>query len=286
MTDSGGFQVYSLSTTRRLTEEGVNFRSIYNGRELTLTPESTFEIQRAIGADIIYALDECPPFPSTYDDVARAAELTARWAKRFKAALESDAGGRGNQAFFPVIQGGVFDDLRRRSVEQMAGLEPCGFGIGGLSVGESREEMIRIAALCCSLLPADKPRHLMGVGTPEDLLNAIAAGVDMFDCVLPTRNGRNGQAFTSRGVLNLRNSRYRFDPEPLDVACSCYACRNFSRTYIHHLQMAGELLGMRLISLHNVAYYQSLMAGARRAIEDGRFDEWKCRIESGWENRT
>ncbi len=284
MTDSGGFQVFSLSDTRRVTEEGVSFRSVYNGRPLTLTPESALELQVALAADVIYALDECSPYPSTRADVNRAVDLTGRWARRFKGTWERTAReSRWFQDCFLVVQGGMFDDLRRKSVEQMVVLNPSGFGIGGLSVGEPPEEMIRVAALCCALLPQDKPRHLMGVGTPRDLLGAVAAGVDMFDCVLPTRNGRNGQAFTSVGVLNLRNARFKIDGDPLDTDCDCYVCRNFTRAYIHHLQMAGELLGMRLLSLHNVAYYQNLMAGARAAVRAERFGEWRRQIETGWE---
>ena len=287
LTDSGGFQVFSLSPTRKLTEEGVSFRSVYDGSLLQLTPESALSIQRSIGADIIYALDECAPHPSTYDETKRAAALTTRWAKRF---LDSWRDTQNNcdwfQAPFLVIQGGMYESLRRASAEQLAELNPSGFGIGGLSVGEPREVMREMTELSCSVLPDEKPRHLMGVGTPFDLLDGIAAGVDMFDCVLPTRNGRNGQAFCSAGSLNLRNAKYRRDRKQLDAECDCYCCKNFTRSYLHHLTAAGELLGMRLLSLHNLTYYHQLMKGARDAIADGRLIEYSNLVRAKSEMNT
>ena len=284
VTDSGGFQVFSLSSTRKVSEEGVSFRSVYNGNPLVLTPESTLRLQREIGADFIYALDECTPFPAEHEEVARAVSLTTRWAERFlleweRTIEESDF----SQVPVLVVQGGVFEDLRKISVEQLTELSPASFAIGGLSVGEPFEEMIRIAALCCEWLPDDKPRHLMGVGTPSDLLAAVEVGVDLFDCVIPTRNGRNGQAFTSGGVVNIRNACYRLDREPLDPQCESYACRSFTRSYLHHLFLIGELLGMRLLSLHNITYYMCLMKGAREALEEGRFIKWKEQISTGWD---
>ncbi len=287
LTDSGGFQVFSLSPTRKLTEDGVTFRSVYDGQLLNLTPETALSIQRAIGADIIYALDECSPYPSPYAEVKRATELTTRWAKRFLTAWQQSRQERDwNQYPFIVMQGGTFDDLRRLSSEQLSELDPPGFGIGGLSVGEPRELMQQMTALSCEILPQAKPRHLMGVGTPSDLLVGIDAGVDIFDCVLPTRNGRNGQALTSHGTLNLRNSRYRIDQEQLDSKCDCYCCQTFTRSYLHHLTVAGELLGMRLLSLHNLTYYQQLMSEARIAIVDGQFSKWRSNTEYEWSDNT
>ncbi len=287
LTDSGGFQVFSLSATRKVTEDGVEFRSVYNGELLSLTPESVLELQRGLGADIIYALDECTPYPSTNVEVARAVSLTTRWAERFMAAhRNADQQGEWFQAPILVVQGGVYEDLRRQSVEQLAELEPSGFGIGGLSVGEPQNEMIMIAGRCCEWLPDEKPRHLMGVGTPGDMISAVEAGVDLFDCVLPTRNGRNGQAFTSRGVVNIRNAHYRTDRACLDPGCRCYTCHTFTRSYLHHLFASGELLGMRLLSLHNITYYLNLMREARTAIRVGHYRKWKKQIEAGWEEEA
>lgn len=287
LTDSGGFQVFSLSPTRKLTEEGVSFRSVYDGSLLHLTPESALSIQRSIGADIIYALDECAPHPSTYEETKRASELTTRWAKRFLTAWEETKEDCDwHQAPFLIVQGGMYDDLRRMSAEQLSEIDPPGFGIGGLSVGEPRETMRAMTELVCSVLPDEKPRHLMGVGTPHDLLDGITAGVDMFDCVLPTRNGRNGQAFSSTGSLNLRNAAFRQDLNPLDEECDCYCCRTFTRSYLHHLTAAGELLGMRLLSLHNLTFYHKLMTGAREAIACGRFSEYSAEVRSKLELNT
>jgi len=283
-TDSGGFQVFSLGDTRVVREDGVEFRSVYDGRRLEFTPEGTLQLQRGIGADFIVALDVCPPYPSTSDDVARAVDLTTRWAKQFIAAWRE--GSERLQAPFLVVQGGTYEHLRHRSVEGLLPLDPFGFGIGGLSVGEPTDGMLETTRLCCRLLPESKPRHLMGVGMPSDMLGAVAAGVDMFDCVLPTRNGRNGQAFTSTGVVNLRNAHHRRDRLPLDENCECYTCRTFTRAYLHHLTLAGELLGMRLLSLHNITYYLKLMRDARTAIIKGRFREWSRSVRWGWRSDT
>jgi len=287
LTDSGGFQVFSLSGTRKVTENGVEFRSIYDGSLMSLTPEITLELQQTIGADIIVALDECPPYPSEYNEVERSMELTARWAKRFMTSWKnSEEKAPFFQAPFLVVQGGVYDDLRRSSALQMTELEPFGFGIGGVSVGEPHEEMLRAAEVCCATLPLEKPRHLLGVGTPRDILAGIETGVDMFDCVIPTRNGRNGQAFTSHGVVNMRNARWARDQNPLDASCTCYACQTFSRAYLHHLIAAGEILGLRMLSLHNVAYYLHLVREARNAVLIGNYRSWQRVIEQQWEKMT
>jgi len=282
LTDSGGFQVFSLSETRKIDEAGVAFRSVYDGRLVHLTPERAGDIQRALGADLIYALDECPPYPASRDEVDRATALTTRWAERFLSHLRQTSDKRSQQGLTVVIQGGLFDDLRVRSLEELALLDPDTFAIGGVSVGEPPQEMYRVAEICCSRLPSDRVRHLLGVGTPEDLLTCIGFGVDLFDCVLPTRNGRNGETFTSSGRIDLRLARFRSDQGPLDPICGCPACRNFSRAYLHHLTTAGELLGMRLLSLHNIAYYEHLMQQAQAAIVKGEFGQWKKTLVAGW----
>lgn len=287
LTDSGGFQVFSLSNTRKVTEEGVEFRSVYDGSLVNFTPETVLGFEQAIGADIIVALDECPAFPAEYNDVERAVELTARWADRFmKAWRQSNSERESYQAAFLVVQGGIYSDLRKRSVEQMAALDPPGFCIGGVSVGEPQEEMIKAASICCEVLPDEKPRHLLGVGTPHDILAGIEAGVDMFDCVMPTRNGRNCQVFTSHGVVNLRNSKWSMDQNSLDEFCTCYTCRTFSLSYLHHLAITGEILGMRLFSLHNITFYLSLVRSARNAILSGNYNLWRRKIELEWEIGT
>jgi len=283
LTDSGGFQVFSLSNTRRVTEDGVEFRSVYDGSLVNFTPETVLDFQQAIGADIIVALDECPPYPAEYDDVERAVELTTRWAERFMSAWQGSNDNRGRyQAAFLVVQGGVYSELRKRSVEQLVALDPPGFCIGGVSVGEPQEEMIKAASICCEELPVDKPRHLLGVGTPHDILAGIEAGVDMFDCVMPTRNGRNCQVFTSQGVVNLRNSKWAHNQDTLDENCRCYTCRTFSLSYLHHLAITGELLGMRLFSLHNITFYLSLIKAARSSILTGDYDLWRKKTENDW----
>jgi len=287
LTDSGGFQVFSLSATRKVEEEGVRFRSVYNGELLFLTPESACDIQRAIGADMIYALDECTALPSDYATVEKATALTSRWAKRFLNRWKETSEVHPNgyswfQAPFCVLQGGLYEDLRKRSAEELSALDPSGFAIGGLSVGETHEEMVTATHIACSVLPPDKPRHLLGVGTPRDILEGISAGVDLFDCVIPTRNGRNGQAFTSDGILNLRNSRFRLDQDPVDRDCDCYCCRMLTRSYLHHLIITGEMTGMRLLSLHNITYYHKLTSGAREAIRAERFTEWKKDTIERW----
>lgn len=284
LTDSGGFQVFSLSATRKLTEEGVVFQSVYDGRTVELTPEEACRIQWSIGADIFYALDECPPYPASEDVVSSAVGITIRWAKRFQRTYNQLADREDNRDKVPflVVQGGLYDRLRKTCSEEIAALDPPGFGIGGVSVGEPPEEMLHAAQVCCGILPDAKPRHLLGVGTPQDIIEAIGLGVDLFDCVLPTRNGRNGQAFTSTGVINLRLKKWKDINRPLDENCHCSACRQFSVGYLHHLMNTGEILGLRLLSLHNIAYYQSLVSLGRQAIDDQRYDIWKRSVELGW----
>ena len=267
LTDSGGFQVFSLGAMRKITEEGVRFASPINGDKLFLTPEESMRIQRVLNSDIVMIFDECMGHPSTLQETADSMRLSLRWAERSKRAHQEGDPGDDPNALFGIVQGGMYEDLRD---ESLAGLEAIGFdgyAIGGLSVGEPKEDMQRILAHTAPRLPAAKPRYLMGVGTPEDLIGAVLAGVDMFDCVLPTRNARNGWLFTRSGDIKIRNARHRGDTGPLDPACGCYCCRNFTRAYLHHLQRANEILGARLGTVHNLFYYQELMRELRGAIE-------------------
>jgi queuine tRNA-ribosyltransferase len=277
LTDSGGFQVFSLGSMRRISEEGVRFASPINGDRLLLTPEESMRIQRVLNSDIAMIFDECTPYaidgkPATHAQAADSMRLSLRWARRSREAFD----GLGNpNALFGIVQGGMFEDLRD---ESLAGLREIGFhgyAIGGLSVGEPKEDMMRVLAHTAPRLPASAPRYLMGVGTPEDLVAGVACGVDMFDCVMPTRNARNGWLFTRFGDLRLRNARFRDDTRPIDAHCGCYACRNFSRAYVHHLQRVDEILGARLATIHNLHYYLELMAGMREAIAAGRFEVWR-----------
>ncbi|MSP97148.1 MAG: tRNA guanosine(34) transglycosylase Tgt [Betaproteobacteria bacterium] len=271
LTDSGGFQVFSLGAMRKISEEGVRFASPINGDRLMLTPEESMRIQRVLNADIAMIFDECTPHPASESETAESMRLSLRWAERSRRAWESGAAGTaGNvNALFGIVQGGMFEALRE---ESLAGLQAIGFdgyAIGGLSVGEPKADMQRILGTTAPRLPAGKPRYLMGVGTPEDLIHAVQAGIDMFDCVLPTRNARNGWLFTRFGDVKIRNAQHREDTRPLDASCACYCCRNFTRAYLHHLQRANEILGARLASIHNLYYYQSLMLQLRTAIETG-----------------
>ncbi|HZN86922.1 MAG TPA: tRNA guanosine(34) transglycosylase Tgt [Burkholderiales bacterium] len=262
LTDSGGFQVFSLGALRKITEEGVKFASPINGDRLLLTPEESMRVQRVLDSDIAMVFDDCTPHPATAKQAEKSMRLSLRWARRSK-----DAFGGSPNALFGIVQGSVYEDLR---AESLAGLEDIGFdgyAIGGLAVGEPREARERILAHTAPRLPADRPRYLMGMGTPEDLIDAVLAGVDMFDCVLPTRNARNGWLYTRFGDVKIRNARWRDDPQPLDAQCACATCRNFSRAYLHHLQKANEILGARLNTLHNLHYYQELMRDLRTAIE-------------------
>jgi len=267
LTDSGGFQVFSLGEMRTIDERGVTFRSPVNGDTLFLGPEESIAVQEALGADIIMVFDECTPYPADEETARDSMELSLRWAARCR-----EAHGDGPGALFGIIQGGMYPHLRDRSLQGLLDLAFDGYAIGGLSVGEPKEEMLAMIDHIAPRMPADRPRYLMGVGTPEDLVEAVQRGVDMFDCVLPTRNARNGHLFTSLGVVKIRNSNYRTDTRPLDEDCTCYTCRNYSRAYLHHLDRAREILGARLNSLHNLHYYHNLMAGLRLAIEERRLD--------------
>ncbi|KAA0215689.1 MAG: tRNA guanosine(34) transglycosylase Tgt [Lautropia sp.] len=283
LTDSGGFQVWSLGQLRKISEEGVRFASPIDGDRLFLTPEVSMQIQHALDADIAMIFDECTPWqtagrPTSFDEAARSMRLSLRWARRSRD--EFDRLGNAN-ALFGIVQGGMFEALRD---ESLAGLEQVGFdgyAIGGLSVGEPKEDMMRVLGHTAPRLPASRPRYLMGVGTPEDLVAGVAAGIDMFDCVLPTRNARNGWLFTRFGDLKLRNARYRDDKRPLEPGCDCYACRHFSRAYLHHLQRINEILGARLATIHNLHFYLSLMRAMREAIAAGEFDAFARRFAAG-----
>jgi queuine tRNA-ribosyltransferase len=274
LTDSGGFQVFSLSGLRTITEQGVEFASHIDGSRHLFTPEKVIDIQTNLGSDIMMVLDECCAFGVEREYAARSLELTTRWARRCR---EHHPRGASGQLMFGIVQGGFHEDLREESLAQLAEIDFEGMAIGGLSVGESPEEMRRILAHIGPRLPANKPRYLMGVGAPMDILDGIASGVDMFDCVLPTRNARNGTLYTSRGKVNIKRAEYREDPEPLDPACGCYTCRTYSRAYLRHLYAARELLSYRLNTIHNLAFFLDLTAGARTAIEEGRFEAYRNR---------
>jgi len=275
LTDSGGFQVFSLGPLRKVHEDGVTFASPVNGDRLLLTPERSLEIQRILDADIAMVFDECTPYPASRDEVAASMRLSLRWAERSKRAHEGNA-----NALFGILQGGMFEDLREESLGALSAIGFDGYAIGGLSVGESKEDRRRIEAHVAAHLPADKPRYLMGVGTPEDIVDAVRNGVDMFDCVLPTRNARNGWLFTRHGDVKIRNARHRLDPEPLDASCACYTCRNFSRAYLHHLQRTNEILGARLNTIHNLHYYLTLLSELRQAITAGTLVAFAQAFES------
>ncbi len=293
LTDSGGFQVFSLNELRKLTEEGVEFHSHIDGSTHFLSPERSMEIQAALGSDIVMAFDECTPFPATRGEALASLELTQRWARRSKqrlsdlhddpAAAENAAGTIVNrtQALFGINQGSTFLDLRMKSLEGLIEIGFDGYAIGGLSVGESKSAMFDVVSHIAPMMPEDRPRYLMGVGTPEDIIEAVALGVDMFDCVIPTRNARNGQLFTSRGKLNIKNARYRDDAGPIDDACRCAVCTRYSRAYVRHLYMSGEILGSVLSSLHNVSFYLDMMGLMRQAITLGTFKEFSDSFLSG-----
>ncbi len=272
LTDSGGFQVMSLSKLRTLSEEGVEFQSHIDGNRYHLTPERSMEIQALLGADIQMAFDECTPHPVSHEEALKSMELSMRWAKRSKEAFAAYSAP--GQALFGIVQGSVYQDLRQRSVEALTEISFPGYAIGGLAVGEGQGLMFEVLDYTAPLLPVDKPRYLMGVGTPLDLLGAVERGVDMFDCVMPTRSGRHGQAFTFDGKVNLKNAQYKDDPLPLEPQRDCPACRDYSRAYLHHLVRSGELLASMLISWANIDFYQTLMAEMRLAIEEGRFEDY------------
>jgi queuine tRNA-ribosyltransferase len=270
LTDSGGFQVWSLSGLRKITEEGVKFASPVNGDRVFLTPERSIEVQHALGSDIVMQFDECTPHPATPKQVHQSMALSARWAERCRTAHDAlPADSRG--ALFGIVQGGMLEDVRLESLEKLKAIGFDGYALGGLSVGESEPERLHVLDTVAPKLPSSHPRYLMGVGTPRDLVQAVQRGVDMFDCVMPTRNARNAHLFTSEGVIRLRNARYREDPGPLDPACDCETCRNYSRAYLYHLDRCNEMLGGRLNTIHNLRYYQRLMARMREALEGGVF---------------
>ena len=269
LTDSGGFQVFSLGEIRKISEEGVSFRSPIDGAKCLLTPEESMRIQRDLNSDIVMAFDECTPHPATHSEAQISMRLSMRWAQRSQEAHQGNP-----NALFGIIQGGMYEDLRGESIEKLVALNFDGYAIGGLSVGEPKADMQRIMSFTTPRMPEDKPRYLMGVGTPTDLVNAVSAGVDMFDCVLPTRNARNGWLYTSTGIVKLRNAQYRFDEMPLDENCSCYTCKHFSKSYLHHLQRIDEMLGAHLNTVHNLHFYQSLMKGMRSAIELDQLDAY------------
>ncbi len=269
LTDSGGFQVFSLGELRKISEEGVRFNSPVDGSRIFLGPEESMQVQRELGADIVMIFDECTPWPATEEQARASMELSLRWAQRSKTAH-----GENSAALFGIVQGGMYPHLREQS---LAGLQQIGFdgyAIGGLSVGEPKEEMLAVLDSLAPRMPAERPRYLMGVGKPEDIVEAVLRGVDMFDCVLPTRNARNGHLFTHRGTVRIRNARYRKDTRPLDEECSCYTCRNYSRAYLRHLDRTGEILGARLNTIHNLHYYQELMENLRNAISCGNLDSF------------
>jgi queuine tRNA-ribosyltransferase len=276
LTDSGGFQVFSLGALRKITEEGVKFQSPVNGDACFLSPEESMRIQRVLNSDIVMVFDECTPYPASHEQARDSMLLSLRWAERSKRAHDGNP-----NALFGIVQGGMYEDLRDESLAGLMQIGFDGYAIGGLSVGETKEEMARILAHTAPRLPADRPRYLMGVGTPADIVDAVAAGIDMFDCVLPTRNARNGWLYTSRGVIKLRNARYRDDLAPVDANCTCYTCGNFTRAYLHHLQRANEILGARLNTLHNLHYFQTVMRGARAAIEAGRYQSYASSVRNG-----
>jgi queuine tRNA-ribosyltransferase len=265
LTDSGGFQVFSLGKIRKLTEEGVWFNSPLDGAKVFLDPEKSMQVQRDLGSDIVMVLDECTPYPATVEEAKSSMEMSLRWALRSKIAH-----GDNKNALFGIVQGGLYPELREHSIKGLVKIGFDGYAIGGLSVGEPKPEMFNILQHLLPLMPEDKPRYHMGVGTPEDIIENVRLGVDMFDCVLPTRNARNGHLFTSQGVIRIRNSCFKSDTQPLDPECNCYTCKNYTRAYLHHLDKCQEILGARLNTIHNITYYQKFMADLRAAIEQGK----------------
>jgi len=281
LTDSGGFQVFSLGKLRKISEDGVKFASPINGDRLFLTPEISMQIQRTLNSDIVMIFDECTPYPASEQEAADSMRLSLRWAARSKAAHAGNS-----NALYGIVQGGMYEHLRDESASELIGMEFDGYAIGGLSVGEPKDDMTRILAHTAPQLPTHKPRYLMGVGTPSDLVGAVAQGIDQFDCVLPTRNARHGILFTRHGEMRIRNARWKTDTAPIDDACTCHTCTHFSRAYVHHLIRTGEILGARLATTHNLHYYQRLMADMRAAIEAGRFAEFATQFHEmqtrGW----
>tara|TARA_R110002074_G_scaffold92801_1_gene202738 strand:- start:1272 stop:2390 length:1119 start_codon:yes stop_codon:yes gene_type:complete len=269
LTDSGGFQVFSLGDMRKITEEGVVFKSPINGSPVELTPEISMDVQRKLGSDIVMIFDECTPYPATEEQARDSMQLSLRWAKRSK---EAHAGNP--SALFGIVQGGMYESLRDESLAGLVDIDFDGYAIGGLSVGEPKEDMLKVLNHLSHQMPANKPRYLMGVGKPEDLVEAVRRGIDMFDCVMPTRNARNAHLFTSKGVVKIRNAAHKDDTSTLDEQCDCYTCKNFSRSYLHHLDRCKEMLSAQLNTIHNLRYYQNLMSGLRQAIEQGRLSDF------------
>jgi queuine tRNA-ribosyltransferase len=267
LTDSGGFQVFSLGALRKIKEEGVTFKSPINGSKIFMSPESSMQVQRELGSDIVMIFDECTPYPATVQEAADSMRLSLRWAQRSKYAHADNP-----SALFGIVQGGMYEHLREESIAGLLDIGFDGYAIGGLSVGEPKDEMMATLDAIHQKMPTDKPRYLMGVGTPEDLVEAVCRGIDMFDCVMPTRNARNGHLFTTFGVVKIRNAQYEFDTKPIDENCSCYTCQNYSRSYLRHLDKCKEMLGSRLNTIHNLHYYLSLMQGLREAIERNELD--------------
>ncbi|MGY5393386.1 MULTISPECIES: tRNA guanosine(34) transglycosylase Tgt [Acinetobacter] len=270
LTDSGGFQVFSLGAMRKIKEEGVTFRSPIDGSKVFLSPEISMEIQQTLNSDIVMIFDECTPYPATHEEAQKSLQLSLRWAKRCKTHHHDEL--KNNNALFGIIQGGMYEDLRDESLNGLLEIGFDGYAIGGLSVGEPKEEMIKVLDYLPVKMPADKPRYLMGVGKPEDIVEGIRRGVDMFDCVMPTRNARNGHYFVTDGLVRIRNSKYRFDQQPLDPHCDCYTCKNFTRAYLFHLEKCGEMLGSMLGTIHNLRYYQRFTQDIRDALDNGTFD--------------
>ena len=272
LTDSGGFQVFSLGAMRKIKEEGVTFRSPIDGSKVFLSPEISMDIQHTLNSDIVMIFDECTPYPATHEEAQKSLQLSLRWAKRCKKQHHDVL--KNKNALFGIIQGGMYEDLRDESLNGLKEIDFDGFAIGGLSVGEPKEEMIKVLDYLPIKMPADKPRYLMGVGKPEDIVEAIRRGVDMFDCVMPTRNARNGHYFVTDGLVRIRNSQYRHDQRPLDPHCDCYTCTNFTRAYLFHLEKCGEMLGSMLGTIHNLRYYQRFTQDIRDALDNGTFDEY------------
>jgi queuine tRNA-ribosyltransferase len=269
LTDSGGFQVFSLGDMRKITEEGVKFKSPIDGSPVFIDPETSMQVQRDLGSDVVMIFDECTPYPATEKEAEDSMQLSLRWAQRSKAAH-----GNNPSALFGIVQGGMYESLRDISLAGLVDIDFDGYAIGGLSVGEPKEDMLRVLDHLADTMPADKPRYLMGVGKPADLVEGVRRGIDMFDCVMPTRNARNGHLFTSTGVIKIRNAKHRHDTQSLDAECDCYTCRNFSRGYLHHLEKCGEMLSAQLNTIHNLRFYQTLMAGLRDAIAQGKLDSF------------
>ena len=279
LTDSGGFQVMSLAGLRKLTERGVTFKSHIDGSKHEITPERSMEIQELLGSDIVMCFDECPALPADRDRIAESMRLSMRWAKRSREAF----GDRPGHMLFGIQQGGLEEDFRQESAEALREIGFDGYAVGGLAVGEGQQAMFSTLDFSTDMLPEDKPRYLMGVGKPDDIVGAVARGIDMMDCVLPSRSGRTGQVFTRMGVLNIKNARHQDDPRPLDENCSCSACRNYSRAYLHHVFRSQEIISSMLLTWHNLQYYQDIMAGMRTAIAAGRFTQWQADFHAGRE---